>query len=148
MISYVIRRKHWNFKRSKSWPPTLEWPCSRPHSRLPKASRLFFTAPMGLRMGIQLSFPNMADRFLFGRLSWVVADEAALKQLWSFRRAGGTMTMMCFTALNVQMLLLTFLGGMFTMLLVFWCPAAPPLSVSAGSRSVMQYIGIFIYIYI
>jgi hypothetical protein len=36
---------------------------------------------MGLRMGIQLSFPNMADRFLFGRLSWVVADEAALKQL-------------------------------------------------------------------
>ena len=46
-----------------------------------KVSRLFFAAPWDLRMGIQLSVPGMGDRFLFGRLSMVVADEAALKQL-------------------------------------------------------------------
>ena len=66
---------------------------------LAKVSQLFFAAPWDLRMGIQLSVPGMGDRFLFGRLSMVVADEAALKQLWSFKGAGGTM--MCFKCSNV-----------------------------------------------
>ena len=66
---------------------------------LAKVSRLFFAAPWDLRMGIQLSVPGMGDRFLFGRLSMVVADEACLKQLWSFKGAGGTM--MCFKCSNV-----------------------------------------------
>ena len=37
--------------------------------------------------------------FSFGRLSMVVAGEAGLKQLWSFKGAGGTM--MCFKCSNV-----------------------------------------------
>lgn len=67
---------------------------------LSKVMDLFFSDPFDLRLGIRLEFPgHLADRFLFGRVGVVVADEVALKQIFSFKGSSGTMC--CFKCSNL-----------------------------------------------
>ena len=61
-------------------------------------TRLFFTAPTSLRDGVMLSIGQSSAMF-FGQLGLVVADEVALKQLWSFR--GASATLPCFFCRNL-----------------------------------------------
>lgn len=67
---------------------------------LSKLIELFFNDPFDMRLGIRLEFPGpLADRFLFGRMGVVVADEVALKQVFSFKGSSGTMC--CFKCSNL-----------------------------------------------
>ena len=49
-----------------------------------------FFAPIDLRHGVQLVFPNGQRRVLFCELSIIVGDEVALKECMSFKGASGT----------------------------------------------------------
>lgn len=61
---------------------------------------LFFQSPHDLRLGVMFNFPSRGlQKMLFGRISMVVGDEAALKQVWSVKGASGTM--LCMQCRNV-----------------------------------------------
>ena len=59
-----------------------------------KVASLFFEDPFDLRKGVMLTFPGERRRMVFGRTTMAVADEVALKQMWSVKGSSGTM--LCF----------------------------------------------------
>ncbi|CAJ1380746.1 unnamed protein product [Effrenium voratum] len=52
-----------------------------------------------LKDGVMLTFPGERRRMVFGRITMVVADEVALKQMWSVKGSSGTM--LCFRCRNL-----------------------------------------------
>lgn len=67
---------------------------------LGKVMELFFNDPYDVRLGVKLEVPGpIENRFLFGRVGVVVADEVALKQVFSFKGSSGTMC--CFKCSNL-----------------------------------------------
>ena len=61
---------------------------------------LFFESPHDIRLGVPLNFPARGLQKMFcGRISMIVEDEAALKQIWSVKGSAGTM--MCMLCRNV-----------------------------------------------
>ena len=64
-----------------------------------KIASLFFDDPFDLRKGVMLTFPGERRRVVFGRITMVVADEVALKQMWSVKGSSGTM--LCFRCRNL-----------------------------------------------
>ena len=64
-----------------------------------KIASLFFDDPFDLRKGVMLTFPGERRRMVFGRITMVVADEVALKQMWSVKGSSGTM--LCFRCRNL-----------------------------------------------
>ena len=64
-----------------------------------KILELFFRPGVDLRYGIQFEIPGNAPSMFFARLGMIIADEAALKAVFSFKGASGTM--MCFRCSNV-----------------------------------------------
>ena len=61
---------------------------------------LFFESPHDIRLGVPLNFPARGLQKMFcGRISMIVGDEAALKQIWSVKGSAGTM--MCMLCRNV-----------------------------------------------
>ena len=64
-----------------------------------KLCALFFSYPFDLRQGVKFEIPGVSPNMLFGKLGACVADEVALKQIWSCKGSSGTL--MCFLCQNV-----------------------------------------------
>ena len=56
-----------------------------------KVASLFFLEPCSLNKGVLMRFRGNEHRVLFGKLSNIIGDELALKQLWSVKGSAGTL---------------------------------------------------------